>query len=116
MSIERWITLSDPDRHLPFAIVDESARERLLTGGDFDIESVRADRDGDLWFGDGADRHGRAAREPHRSIHFDGTKAGPGHDVVSGAALGVAGDSTVEIVARVSAFDAHRASVKVPIE
>ena len=29
-----------------------SARRRLLTGGDFDIESVRVGADGTLWFGD----------------------------------------------------------------
>ena len=49
-------------------------------------------------------------------ICFDATKAGPGHYVVSGAALGVSGDWTVEIVARVSDFDEHRATVEVPIE
>jgi copper transport protein len=49
-------------------------------------------------------------------IHFHATKAGPGDYVVSGAALGVAGDWTVEIVARVSDFDEHRASLEVPIE
>ena len=49
-------------------------------------------------------------------IHFDAIKAGPGHYVVSGAALGVSGDWTVEIVARVSDFDEHRATVEVPIE
>ena len=47
-------------------IVNERTRERLLTGGDFDIESVRQDRRGDLWFGEEfgpyllhTDRHGR---------------------------------------------------------
>jgi glycerophosphoryl diester phosphodiesterase len=47
-----WITLHDPDHRVPFEIVTEETSERLLTGGDFDIESVRADRRGDLWFGD----------------------------------------------------------------
>jgi len=62
------ITLSDPDRKLGFAIqadyanyynnaanplVDASIRSgRLLTGADFDIESVRKDKNGNLWFGD----------------------------------------------------------------
>jgi hypothetical protein len=50
--IRSWITLRDPRRKVPFGIVTEGTRERLLTGGDFDIESFRVDRRGDLWFGD----------------------------------------------------------------
>ena len=46
------ITLRDPDRHVPFAIVNQRTTDRLLTGGDFDIESVRMDFRGDLWFGE----------------------------------------------------------------
>jgi hypothetical protein len=52
VEIEDWITLSDPRHRVPFEIVNEHTRERLLTGGDFDIESVRVDRRGDLWFGE----------------------------------------------------------------
>jgi hypothetical protein len=47
-----WITLSDPDRRIPFAIVTEGSGDRLLTGGDFDPESMRVAPDGTLWFGD----------------------------------------------------------------
>lgn len=50
--ILRAITLRDPDRRVPFAIVREATADRLLTGGDFDIESVRIDRRGTLWFGE----------------------------------------------------------------
>ena len=50
--ILRAITLRDPDRKVPFAIVREGTSQRLLTGGDFDIESVRIDRRGTLWFGE----------------------------------------------------------------
>lgn len=62
------ITLADPNRLLGFAIqadytryynnaanplVDPSIRAgRLLTGADFDIESVRKDKNGNLWFGE----------------------------------------------------------------
>ena len=62
------ITLADPDRKLGFAIqadyanyynnaanpgVDARIRSgRLLTGADLDIESVRKDKNGKLWFGD----------------------------------------------------------------
>lgn len=47
-----WITLRDPDRRIPFPIVNESTAERLLTGGDLDLESMRVARDGTLWFGE----------------------------------------------------------------
>ncbi len=52
VSVGEFIQLRDPDRRVPFPIVNEVTPERLLTGGDFDIESVRQDRGGDLWFGD----------------------------------------------------------------
>jgi copper transport protein len=48
-------------------------------------------------------------------IELEATKAGPGHYVMSGAALGVAGDWTIEIAARVSDFDEYRAEVQVPV-
>jgi glycerophosphoryl diester phosphodiesterase len=50
--IRSAITLSDPDNKIPFPIVNESTDERLLTGGDLDIESVRQAPDGTLWFGE----------------------------------------------------------------
>jgi len=62
------ITLADPDRKLGFAIqadyshyydkasnplVDPTIRAgHLLTGADFDVESVRKDKHGNLWFGE----------------------------------------------------------------
>ena len=60
------ITLNDSNRQMPFAIVADAASYpgsaiavdaaitsgRLLTGGDLDIESVRRDRNGTLWFGE----------------------------------------------------------------
>jgi copper transport protein len=48
-------------------------------------------------------------------IELHSTKAGPGHYVISGATLSVAGDWTIELAARVSEFDEHRARVEVPI-
>jgi hypothetical protein len=47
-----WITLHDPDRKVPFRLVNEHAADRPLTGGDFDPESFRRGTAGDLWFGD----------------------------------------------------------------
>ena len=71
VQIRDWITLRDPDHRIPFAIVDEGSGDRLLTGGDFDIESLRVDRRGDLWFGDEfgpfllhTDRRGKVLEAP----------------------------------------------------
>lgn len=52
VEIRDWINLRDPDRKVPFEIVNEDTTERLLTGGDFDLESLRVGRNGDLWFGE----------------------------------------------------------------
>jgi copper transport protein len=49
-------------------------------------------------------------------LALDARTAGPGHYVVTSAALGVEGDWKVEVVARVSEFDEHRTSFEVPIE
>ena len=60
------ITLNDAARRLPFAIVADGVTYpgssiavdaaitsgRLLTGADLDLESVRRDRQGNLWFGE----------------------------------------------------------------
>ncbi|HMJ37774.1 MAG TPA: esterase-like activity of phytase family protein [Baekduia sp.] len=46
------ITLRDPNHKIPFAIVNGATKDRLLTGGDFDIESVRQVKNGDFWFGE----------------------------------------------------------------
>jgi hypothetical protein len=46
------ITLHDPDLEVLFPIVNETTTDRLLTGGDFDIESLRIGNDGTLWFGE----------------------------------------------------------------
>ena len=63
-----FINLSDPQHQLGFRLVADNATypngdntipvdptiraQRLLTGADFDIESVRVDRRGHLWFGE----------------------------------------------------------------
>ena len=43
--------LNDPDRKVPFRIVNENTPKRYLTGSDFDIESIQPIGDA-LWFGD----------------------------------------------------------------
>ena len=52
-AVERVSTvfLSDPDRKVPFRIVNENTPRRYLTGSDFDIESIQPIGDA-LWFGD----------------------------------------------------------------
>ena len=51
VAIEGFVQLRDPDSRIPFAVQNPTG-DRLLTGADFDIESVRIDRAGDFWFGD----------------------------------------------------------------
>ena len=43
--------LRDPDRKVPFRIVNENTPQRYLTGADFDIESIQPIGEA-LWFGD----------------------------------------------------------------
>src|SRR5262245_20509742 len=52
-AVERLSTtfLHDPDRKVPFRIVNENTPRRYLTGSDFDIESIQPIGDA-LWFGD----------------------------------------------------------------
>lgn len=46
------IQLSDPNNQVPFKIVNEGTTDRLLTGGDFDVESFVLAGDGTIWIGD----------------------------------------------------------------
>jgi glycerophosphoryl diester phosphodiesterase len=50
--VGRHISLRDPDRLLDFDIVNGDTRKRLLTGADFDIESVARGRNGSFWIGE----------------------------------------------------------------
>ena len=52
VEIQGAINLRDPDRKVPFELVNEGTGARYLTGGDFDVESFRIDRRGTFWFGD----------------------------------------------------------------
>ncbi|MEM8777769.1 MAG: esterase-like activity of phytase family protein [Cyanobacteria bacterium P01_G01_bin.49] len=47
-----FIQLSDPNDLIDFDIVQEGTTERLLTGADFDIESLVIGEDGTLWIGE----------------------------------------------------------------
>ena len=44
-----FLQLRDPDGKVPFPLFRP---DRLLTGADFDLESVRAAKDGSFWFGE----------------------------------------------------------------
>jgi hypothetical protein len=49
--VDKTISLTDPDRIVPFPIVTEGTDSRYLTGADLDIESIQPVGDG-YWLGD----------------------------------------------------------------
>ena len=49
VAIEGFVQLRDPDGRIPFAL---TRADRLLTGADFDLESMRRTKDGTFWFGE----------------------------------------------------------------
>ena len=86
IAVKSFISLRDPDHRINFPIVAEGAfypassipvdpqirTDRLLTGADFDIESVREAHDRTLWFGDEfgpflihTDRAGKVLEAPY---------------------------------------------------
>ncbi len=52
VNVGSFLQLRDPDRKVPFLIVNENTPDRLLTGSDFDIESFVPMSDGTLWIGE----------------------------------------------------------------
>jgi hypothetical protein len=50
--VKGFISLRDPDKRIPWPIVNGATPERLLTGADFDIESLQRTPDGTFWIGD----------------------------------------------------------------
>lgn len=52
IEVERFISYNDANGVLDFPIVNEVTEERLLTGADFDIESVVRAKDGTFWVGE----------------------------------------------------------------
>ncbi len=52
VAVRGAVQLRDPRDRVPWPIVTEGSRKRLLTGGDFDVESMRIGPRGDRWFGD----------------------------------------------------------------
>ena len=49
VDVRGFAQLGDPDGKIPFAL---TRADRLLTGADFDLESVRRAKDGTFWFGE----------------------------------------------------------------
>ncbi|MBS9386349.1 MAG: esterase-like activity of phytase family protein [Dolichospermum sp. BR01] len=52
VAIQSFIQLSDPNKLIPFDIVNKNTAKRELTGADFDVESFVIDTKGDIWVGD----------------------------------------------------------------
>ncbi|MGF1458960.1 MAG: glycerophosphodiester phosphodiesterase family protein [Leptolyngbyaceae cyanobacterium] len=52
VEVQGFVQLSDPNNLIPFDIVNEGQAARLLTGGDFDIESFVIAENGDIWIGE----------------------------------------------------------------
>ena len=48
VEIKNFIQLADPDKKIPFQIVNGNTPTRLLTGADFDVESLVVAEDGTL--------------------------------------------------------------------
>jgi len=51
VEVRQTIFLRDPDRVVPFRIVNEGTRERYLTGADFDLEAIQVVGD-TVWIGE----------------------------------------------------------------
>ncbi|MFF2389239.1 esterase-like activity of phytase family protein [Agromyces sp. NPDC058104] len=52
LEVERFISYNDRNGVLDFPIVNDDTPDRLLTGADFDIESVVRAKDGSFWVGE----------------------------------------------------------------
>ena len=52
VAVQNFIQLSDPNKLIPFDIVNKNTAKRELTGADFDVESFVIDAKGDIWVGD----------------------------------------------------------------
>jgi uncharacterized repeat protein (TIGR01451 family) len=52
VAVQNFIQLSDPNKLIPFDIVNKNTIKRELTGADFDVESFVIDAKGDIWVGD----------------------------------------------------------------
>ncbi|GAB1819545.1 esterase-like activity of phytase family protein [Herbidospora sp. RD11066] len=104
IGIKSHISFRDPDHKVPFAIVNGNTPERLLTGADFDIESLQWDANGTLWIGDefgpylvNVDKTGKVLRAPIPL--FDGTKSPASNELAPGEAPTLPGSGGFEAMA-----------------
>lgn len=52
IKVKGFVSLRDPDHRIDFPIVHGDTKKRLLTGADFDIESIVRQKDGSFWIGE----------------------------------------------------------------
>src|SRR4029079_9225157 len=52
IGLDDYVAFRDPDHKAGFTIVKDNTTTRLLTGADFDPESIQRGQNGDLWVGD----------------------------------------------------------------
>ncbi len=52
IGVGEFLSLRDPDHRIDFPIVHGDTPERLLTGADFDVESIVRAKDGSFWIGE----------------------------------------------------------------
>ncbi|SHM96306.1 esterase-like activity of phytase family protein [Cryptosporangium aurantiacum] len=104
VSIDGFISFRDPDHKVPFAIVNEKTSDRLLTGADFDIESLQRDAQGNLWIGDEfgpylikVDKTGKVLQAPIPLP--DGTKSPQSPDLKPGETPTLAASNGFEALA-----------------
>jgi hypothetical protein len=99
VEVGRVIQLSDPDRRVPFRLVQEHTPERWLTGGDFDPESFVELADGTFWIGDEfgpyllhVDAAGRLLAPPFEA---EGLRS-PDHPALAAVGAGASSPVTVQ--------------------
>jgi hypothetical protein len=104
VKVNGFVSFRDPDRKVPFPIVNGNTADRLLTGADFDIESLARDSRGDLWIGDEfgpylikVDRTGKVLQAPIPLP--DGGKSPQSPDLAPGEAATVPASRGFEALA-----------------
>jgi hypothetical protein len=104
VKVNGFVSFRDPDRKVPFPIVNENTADRLLTGADLDIESLARDSRGNLWIGDEfgpylvkVDRTGKVLQAPIPLP--DGGKSPQSPDLTPGEAATVPASRGFEALA-----------------
>ncbi|WP_051569655.1 esterase-like activity of phytase family protein [Cryptosporangium arvum] len=104
VKIDGFVSFRDPDHKVPFDIVNKNTKDRLLTGADFDIESLQRDAHGNLWIGDEfgpylieVDRTGKVLQAPIPLA--DGTRSPQSPDLKAGETPSLAASNGFEAMA-----------------